>query len=145
MVTTCMLSLYLPRRHCTQLCCWVTPYILYTVSGVTKVSAVASCCMLGAMPPTAAADRYRLGLRPGPITATGGGGRSQKPLAPDAASLAGCISWRHGDTAKLAASLPLWPLAAVAATGKATAETSGNGDSLPRIAKRRRQRCALLV
>ena len=28
----------------TQLCCWVTPYILYTVSGVTKVSAVASCC-----------------------------------------------------------------------------------------------------
>ena len=36
---------------CTQLCCWVTPYILYTVSGVTKVSAVASCCRL--LPQTA--------------------------------------------------------------------------------------------
>ena len=83
----------------TQLCCWVTPYILYTVSGVTKVSAVASCCMLGAMPPTAAADRYRLGLRPGPITASGGGGRSQKPLAPDAASGNAATScWRHGGT-----------------------------------------------
>ena len=56
--------------------------------------------MLGAMPPTAAADRYRLGLRPGPITATGGGGRSQKPLAPDAASGNAASScgrlWRNG-------------------------------------------------
>ena len=26
----------------TQLCCWVTPYILYTVSGVTYVSIAAA-------------------------------------------------------------------------------------------------------
>ena len=40
----------------TQLCCWVTPYILYTVSGVTSVYFIK--CIASRI---ASAGRYRCG------------------------------------------------------------------------------------
>ena len=74
------------RLRYTQLCCWVTPYILYTVSGVTSVYFIK--CIASRI---ASAGRYRCG-RLARISSPGK--KHVNRLLPLSASCWRCRQWR---------------------------------------------------